>query len=152
MLTYQIWSTANFEWGWLSLVLIVLLASTYFDLKSRLIPNKITLGGILSLALYLVFFSTLPLFEHFLGFIISLFVFYPLYVLKIFGGGDSKLFLFLGLSFGAPYLISVWLWIFIIGGLQAGCWNLFFKQKSIPYALSITLGSLLYVLTSMFYA
>lgn len=152
MWSYQIWSTANFEWGWLSLVATVLLAATYSDLKSRIIPNKITLGGTLALILYLYFFSELVVLEHFFGFIISVFVFYTLYVLKIFGGGDSKLFMFIGLSLGAPYLLSVWLWIFIIGGFQAGCWNFFFKQKSIPYALSITLGTLLYLLTSRLYA
>lgn len=152
MWTYQIWPITNLEWAWVGLISIVLLSASYFDLKSRIIPNSLSFGGILCMELYLLFFSTTDTLEHFLGLIISLVVFFALYWLNAIGGGDSKLFMFVSLSFGAPYLISVWLWIFIIGGIQALFYALIFKQKNIPYALSITLGTLLYVLSSRFYA
>ncbi|NCP67637.1 hypothetical protein GW756_05190 [bacterium] len=148
MWTYELWPTQIFEWSWISLVTLVLVSAAYFDLKSRTIPNKLSLGGLLIMALYLWVFPAFPITEHLLGLLIGSIIFYSLFLLKVFGGGDSKLLIFVSLSFGAPLLISVWLWIFIIGGLQALFWRIFFKQKSMPYALSIALGSLFYILSS----
>jgi Flp pilus assembly protein protease CpaA len=149
MWTYQIWPTQSFEWGWVGLLFLILSAASYYDIKSRIIPNQISFGGILGMALYVYLFPSLSISEHFLGALIGLLVFYSLFALNVFGGGDSKLLMFVSLSFGAPLLISVWLWIFIMGGLQAIFYRYFLKQKSLPYAVSITLGCCFYILSSL---
>jgi len=148
MFIYQPWPTQYFEWTGLGLVFFVLFVAAFTDLKNRIIPNTLIFGGIMSLLFYILFFSTHSLPEHLWGFIIGIFVFYSFFVLKIFGGGDSKLMMFVSLYFGASFLFSVCLWVFMIGGLQALFYRYFLHQKSVPYAVSITLGCLFYVLSS----
>jgi Flp pilus assembly protein protease CpaA len=147
------------------LTIIFLLLATISDLYNRTIPNLILIPMFLvSLWLHQ---NNLP--EFFLALLISSIIILILYKLNFFAGGDAKLLIILGATVGHPELFYLFATIFIIGGFQAiasKVWlikrsdsevlglafgertskTLNSAKKTLPYALSILLGYLIFIL------
>ncbi len=151
------------------------LLATYFDLRSREVPAWLTLSTLLGSAAYAIYRSlwmpalltvalclvsemTIPAQRRSFAAVISAFlaIFEPtaaILCLTIFtiwllwdlghmGGADMKLMIAATLAFGSP---AVLIPITIVGGFQ-GVVALLHKQTSVPYVLSIFLGTLVYTL------
>ncbi len=157
------------------LLCAVFLIATYFDLRSREVPAWLTLTtllgsgayaiyrslwmpALLTVALCLISEMTIPLQRRSFAAVISAFaaIFQPastiiclvlltiwlLWDLGHMGGADMKLMIAATLAFGSP---AVLIPITIVGGFQ-GVVALLHKQTSVPYVLSIFLGTLVYTL------
>jgi Flp pilus assembly protein protease CpaA len=156
----------------------ILLIATYYDLRSREVPAWLTIStllgsgayaiyrglwmpAILTIALCLVSEMTIPLQRRSFAAVISVFsaIFQPagaiiclalftiwlLWDLGHMGGADMKLMIAATLAFCSP---AVLIPITIIGGFQ-GALALLRKQTSVPYVLSIFLGTLFYTLAPL---
>jgi len=142
------------------LIIIFLTISTLTDFLYRKIYNTVLIPMFL-VALYL-HQNNLP--EFFIGLLISTIFIITLYKLKFFAGGDAKLLIILGATVGYPDLFYLFATIFIIGGLQAMASKIIshskvkkyyfinfmhfknFENSQLPYALSILLGYLIFLL------
>lgn len=157
------------------LLCVILLVATYYDLRSREVPAWLTstsllgtgayatylgfwMPAFLTVALCLVSEMTIPAQRRSFAIVISAFtaIFQPsstmiclalftiwiLWDLGHMGGADMKLMIAATLAFGSP---AVLIPITIVGGFQ-GVVALLHKQTSVPYVLSIFLGTLVYTL------
>ena len=144
------------------LIITLLRISTITDLLYRKIYNTVLISMFL-VTLYL-HQNNLP--EFFTALLVSTIFIITLYKLKFFAGGDAKLLIILGAIVGYPDLFYLFSTIFIIGGLQAianKAWLIKRRdnealsqafservnnktQKNLPYALSILLGYLIFLL------
>jgi Flp pilus assembly protein protease CpaA len=160
------------------LLCAILLVATYYDLRSREVPAWLTLTtllgsgayaiyqglwmpALLTAALCLISEMTIPIQRRFFAAVTSTFsaIFQPsstilclalftiwlLWDLGHMGGADMKLMIAATLAFGSP---AVLIPITIMGGFQ-GAVALLGKQKSVPYVLSIFLGTLFYTLAPL---
>ncbi len=151
MTFYENFLPEYFSPVWFALIFTILTLASFLDIKTRKIPNWLTFGGILMMFGFLFFSQDFSIFlEHLWGFLIGSFIFITFFLLRIWGGGDSKLMIFLSLSFGIKFLAGLCFWIFMAGGFQAFIFLLFLQKKTLPYAVPITLGTLGYVLSGFF--
>lgn len=160
------------------LICAPLLIATYYDLRFREVPAWLTLtslvgsgmyaifnglwmAALLTIALCLVSEVTISLQRRSFAVVISTFaaIFQPsstiacmalftiwlLWDLGYMGGADMKLMIAATLSLGSP---AVLIPISIVGGFQ-GAVALIHKQTSVPYVLSIFLGTLIYTLAPL---
>lgn len=160
------------------LICAPLLIATYFDLRYREVPGWLTLTTLLGACVYALFRGlwmlvlltvalclvselTIPLQRQLFAAVIAAFsaIFQPsstilclalfttwlLWDLGQMGGADMKLMIAAALAFGNP---AVLIPITIVGGFQ-GVVALLRKQTSVPYVLSIFLGTLIYTLAPL---
>ncbi len=147
------------------LVLICLLVvAALIDSYQWRIPNPLTLGGSW-VALLLAAIEPGPVVSAmataFAGWLAGLLLTLPLYGVRALGGGDVKLFAMVGAFIGPVHVPAAVLLVFITGGVLAllrvmrqRAWSALWMRwptpggaglGRMPYALSICLGSLLYV-------
>ncbi len=130
----------------IALSLIVLAAASLFDLKTREVPDTLSIGFIISvlgITLIYGFYSTFSYFLYgILGFVIAFIIAFILYYSKQMGGGDAKLFMGLGAAFATfnetfPLLLILLLCLLTIGGLYSFCWGLalFLKERKKSFPL-----------------
>ncbi|WP_128896632.1 prepilin peptidase [Longirhabdus pacifica] len=126
----------------------VLMIATYTDLKKRVIPNVLVYGGAMVVMLMHMVAPVYPIGFYVLGLVPAacmsiLFFFSPDKV----GGGDVKLFLFLGLALGGvgPTIILVFTTVFIFI-LQLIFLVLKNKQKSFPMAPFVLISFIVFVI------
>jgi len=103
----------------IALVLIVLSAA-FSDIRSRSIPNWLTLGGIvagLGLNTYATGIEGLKF--SFIGFGVAALIFLPLFMIRFLGGGDLKLMAAVGACAGAANLFGIFIFDAIFGGIAA---------------------------------
>ena len=104
------------------ILLLLLLAASICDLRTRRIPNRLTFGGITLALLYGLlahhphsggFFSALG------GMAVGLALMLPLYLLHAMGAGDVKLMAMVGAFLGPEATWQAVIFVFIAGGLAA---------------------------------
>ena len=142
----------------------LLVTAALIDASSWRIPNVLTIGGTV-VALLLALTQAAPIGGSVLavgaGWLLGLLLTLPLYLVRALGGGDVKLIAMVGAFVGPAHVVTAVLSIFITGGVLAllrvarqRAWaGLFLRLQSagalslgrMPYALSICLGTLLYV-------
>ena len=116
------------------------------DLKSRIISNVLSFGLFACLLALILIFPTDAYITHFGGFLLSFCIFMPLFYKGLFGGGDVKLLLSIGLVFGLYHFLEVLVFITCIGALQAIWYKKTNpKDQHLPYAVALFLGSSLYI-------
>ncbi|SET33794.1 leader peptidase (prepilin peptidase) / N-methyltransferase/leader peptidase (prepilin peptidase) / N-methyltransferase [Oceanobacillus limi] len=130
---------------------IILLISTYTDLKSRLIYNWITFPGMAYFLIYHLLINFNDIFTYLLGFlIVGGICFFIAVVSNSLGGGDIKLFALLGLAFGwitglyilfYSYLFAVIIALPLL--LLKKIFPKKFTVKEMPMAPFITVGTFL---------
>ncbi len=141
----------------LSILLTILLAvALYFDVRTRRIPNLLTLGGVL--------FGFLGsgiaegwqgLEQSGWGLLIAGMIGFFFWSARLIGGGDHKLLIAVGAFVGHPHIITTLAAVALVGGLQAMIWLLAARRKMparsfrelsrsvrLPYSVSIALGTL----------
>ena len=140
-----------------SILILVLLAVFFIDLKHRIIPDVLTLPGII-LGFLLSFLVKSPTFlQSFLGITVSGGLFYLTAILgdRLFkkesmGGGDINLAMMLGAFLGWQKIILVLILASVLGSLIGGVAMLFpgdvRKTKAIPFGPFLALGTLITLL------
>ncbi|OGV42332.1 MAG: hypothetical protein A2X48_19630 [Lentisphaerae bacterium GWF2_49_21] len=153
----------------------LLFVATYTEIKSRTIPNWLTLGAIICALLASFALGGTDMFMNsLLGLVIGGAVFLPFCLAGVLGGGDFKLMAAVGALVGTPSIWWVLYYTVISGGVIAimyAVWNghilttsaNFFrmligrkgtpshglkKQPTIPYGLAIAIGTLWAVIIS----
>ncbi len=143
-------------WGFAtkSILILVLLAVFLIDLKHRIIPDVLTLPGII-LGFLLSFLVKSPTFlQSLLGIAVGGGMFYLAAILgdllfkkESMGGGDIKLAMMLGAFLGWQKIILVLILAAVLGSLVGGVAMLFpgevKKTKAIPFGPFLAVGALL---------
>lgn len=123
---------------------LMLLGATWFDVRTRRIPNPIVgLGALASLA-WTLSPAGPGLWMSLLGGGVAFLTFLVLHGLGWMGAGDVKLAGATGLYFGPSSALNLCLTIFIAGGVVALMWR--FKSRAshplpVPYGVAIALGT-----------
>lgn len=103
-------------------LLLLLLAASISDLRTRRIPNRLTFGGI-ALALLYGLLAPHPhgggFFWALGGMALGLAMMLPLYLLHAMGGGDVKLMAMVGSFIGPEATWQAVIFVFITGGVAA---------------------------------
>ncbi len=95
-------------------------ASALIDLRTRRVPNPLTLGiAVTGLALAATRWSGLSVTSAALGLAVGILLMLPAYVFGAMGGGDLKLFAALGTLLGPAATVAAFLYTLILGGLLA---------------------------------
>ncbi|WP_320162919.1 prepilin peptidase [uncultured Trichococcus sp.] len=102
-----------------ALLLMLVAASGFFDLKERKIPNKITFTGILiGLIFNLITGGWLGLFQGVVGMFVGLAIFFLPFVMGGMGAGDVKLMGAIGALMGWKFSVMTALYSAIVGGVM----------------------------------
>lgn len=136
----------------------ILCLASWFDIKSRKIPNQLIVLGIV-LGIGVNALGSFP--EHFysgiLGFILGLVIMLIPYCFGLLGAGDVKLFAVVGLFLGSDNILDALIYTVLCGGVLALLY-LFqigvarmrkvdtaekVNKPSLPYAVAISGGTLL---------
>lgn len=123
---------------------LMLLGATWFDVRTRRIPNPIVgLGALASLA-WTLSPAGPGLWMSLLGGGVAFLTFLVLHGLGWMGAGDVKLAGATGLYFSPSNALNLCLTIFIAGGVVALMWR--FKSRTslpvpVPYGVAIALGT-----------
>ena len=141
--------------------MVVGLAATVTDLRSRTIPNELSAGALaVGLAARTYLYGWAGLTDSLLGALIGFAVFLVFYLLGGMGGGDIKLMAAFGGLLGREQILAASIWTAIAGALIALGYLAFKKLRravrkerrasdeldrkdSMPYAPAIWLGVLL---------
>ena len=95
------------------------LAGGWYDIRTRRIPNALTLTGLLVALVLRAPFGLPSVADGVLGAGFAFLVAVPLFALGAFGGGDAKFLIALGAFLGGSRLLGALLAIAIIGGTLA---------------------------------
>ncbi|WP_243360157.1 A24 family peptidase [Fundidesulfovibrio terrae] len=99
----------------------IMIAAAAFDLRRYRIPNALTASGVLiMLGLNYLSGSFDGLTASLLGLACAFAAHFLLFAWGILGAGDVKLFCVVGAALGAGAMLTVWLFVALAGGVQAG--------------------------------
>lgn len=148
-------SRVMFTYLWWLMPLVTLsLYISYTDLVHRIIHNKTIL------LLFFICISILLKNESYISFLISflvLIVGFFLFLLKVIAAGDIKLLAVLSLAIKPEFMLLSLFTVLALGGLVAIMYLVYgfftdlqqVRQRGIPYAIPICLGSLLGIAASL---
>ena len=130
------------------MLLMLLLAASISDLRTRRIPNRLTFGGI-ALALLYGLLAPHPhgggFFWALGGMALGLVLMLPLYLLHAMGGGDVKLMAMVGSFIGPEATWQAVIFIFITGGVAAISYALWHRMAGKLLRNSAEAVQLLYI-------
>ncbi len=155
------------------LSLTVLVVASIFDLKTREIPDYLSIGFIVSVIgiefIYGFYENFSYLIYGLFGLGVSFILVFAFYHLKQMGGGDAKLLMGLGAAFASfkePYYFLILLTSLIfVGGVYSFIWGIFLfvknRKKSLPlfvktlrkrrkYRIVLVLGAIILLVLSFF--
>jgi prepilin peptidase CpaA len=127
------------EFLWLTIFLGL---SAWQDIKTRTISNDLIFTGFMGVIILQTINQTWHGFSVLIGIIVS----FGLWRLKFIGGGDSKLLMMVSFAFPPRDLYTLYLYISLAGALQALYFVTLKKETSLPYAVAILGGTLLFLI------
>lgn len=151
------------DWYYQGLLFAILLVASWFDIKSRIVPNQLVLVGLIAGILINAWVNTPGRFSFcFYGFLIGFGIMVVPYALNWLGAGDVKLFAVVGLFLGPEKIIDAAILTAFCGGLLALYYLIkmktikvpkdplmpSIKQPGLPYVLAIFGGTLLTIIFS----
>jgi prepilin peptidase CpaA len=101
------------------LLVLVLLVASWTDVRSRRIPNWLTIGGAIAGLAVRGWAGPGPLVDGALGVGLGLLLAAPFFAIGALGGGDAKLLMAVGAFMGPADLARASLLIAVVGGLVA---------------------------------
>lgn len=151
--------TASLKWGWTEMTILriwpylsLMVAITFIDLDLRIIPDKLSLGGLV-LGLATCWLGPAPWWDYVVGAAVGFGVFFAFSWLyyqmtrKIgLGGGDIKLLAMIGSFQGLEAVVWTVLMSSVLGSIVGVTWALARGQKNvmtsaIPYGPFLVLGA-----------
>lgn len=139
---------------WIQILLLITtgIAIIYFDLKERIIPNKIVLF-LLVAGIFITILDKENLYSHIIGFfIVGGLIFLLTIITKGFGMGDVKYMFAIGLLLGLKIGINSLLLGFVLGGFGSGIMLVMKKVKKtdkIAFGPYLVIGSIIALLYSI---
>lgn len=146
----------------LFILFFLLVIALFFDLKTKRIPNWLTLGApAVFLVIAFVIGGWSLVLDRFLGGVVMGWLWGIPWILGMIGGGDQKLLAAVGAALGLSFVLPVTLAVALVGGLQALAtvglhWlrgdgrAVSFRERlrttTLPYLLSIALGTIVAML------
>lgn len=142
----------------LTFILFALLVSAVVcDVRSRRIPNALTLGGaLLGIAARAIEGGSGALLDSIEGLLVAGAVGFGFWAAHLIGGADHKLLIAVGAFMGYPQIISIMAAVALVGGLQALIWvgaaklrnpaqsmRALLRSVRLPYSVAIALGTLI---------
>lgn len=133
----------------------VLVAAALWDVRTRKIPNALSLASGLFFFVLAAAQGFPVVRESFSGAFLMAVVWGMLWSMGVVGGGDHKLMIVVGAALGSTLVLPATIAVMIIGGVQAALWlaharamrprswRTLLKEIYIPYSVSIAAGSLL---------
>jgi len=126
----------NFEWLMIGFSVTVLLIASYTDLRWRIVPDWVSIGAIFIAFIYRFYSGNMM--DYIIG---AVFMFVAIIIFDLIrsgsiGGGDLKLFVFLGLAVGFPIINGIAFLTFIGAVLISVIW----KRKELPLVPVIALS------------
>jgi prepilin peptidase CpaA len=97
----------------------LLLAAAWSDVRSRRIPNALTVTGLVLALVLRLQLGPAAAIDGLLGILLAFLVVLPFFVLGVMGGGDTKLFMMIGAFMGPRDFLWAAVLIAIIGGMLA---------------------------------
>ena len=97
----------------------LLLAAAWSDIRSRRIPNALTVTGLVAALVLRLFLGPAAAIDGLVGVLLAFLVVLPFFVLGVVGGGDIKLFMMIGAFMGPRDFLWAAVLIAIIGGMLA---------------------------------
>ena len=97
----------------------LLLAAAWSDIRSRRIPNALTVTGLVAALVLRLFLGPGAAIDGLVGVLLAFLVVLPFFVLGVVGGGDIKLFMMIGAFMGPRDFLWAAVLIAIIGGMLA---------------------------------
>jgi prepilin peptidase CpaA len=101
------------------LLVLLLLAASWTDVRARRIPNWLTVGGMIAGLAVRASMGPAPMLSGALGIGLGLLLAAPFFMVGALGGGDAKLLMAVGAFMGPADLARASLVIAIVGGLVA---------------------------------
>lgn len=111
----------------LGLLITLLLASVWIDVKQRKIPNQLVSGGLVT-ALGVQMFIPGGTLQWLLGLLVGLVLLFPLYRLRVMGAGDVKLMAMVGAFIGPAAAAGAVLTTLVAGGVLGVAWAFWTKN------------------------
>lgn len=131
----------------LMVLIVVVVAAAITDLRSRRIPNWITVSGaVLGLALQVMDGGIRGALLCLGGALLGFGIFIAFYIAGGMGAGDVKLFSAVGALAGPSALIIIFVLTGLLGGvaaIAAAIWHKRIQRTFIPYGAVIAAGTLL---------
>ncbi|MSU75732.1 MAG: hypothetical protein EXS55_04435 [Candidatus Magasanikbacteria bacterium] len=145
-------------------LVVCLFIAVYFDIKTRRIPNWLTLPGIMiGLLAALVVGGQSIFISHLVGAVILGGVWFVLWQLGMMGGGDQKLMMLVGAWLGQSFAWFALVSVAVCGGFLALAytyrrhrqelaltWRQTFRVTRLPYSLAIAGGTIIVILSAVF--
>lgn len=147
------------------LVLLISFLGAIYDLKSRRIPNWLTLGAFGIILIFSIFSFKIENFINcILGFVVGILLLFIPYILGGMGAGDVKLLAVIGSLVGYKDVVLVFFYSAICGLFLGLIWLLFTpghltfllktgqilptvdKKQKVPYGIAIFMGTILYII------
>jgi prepilin peptidase CpaA len=101
-----------------TLLLVVCLAA-WSDVRSRRIPNRLTVSGLAAALILRVLLGVVPLQQGVLGVVLALGISVVLFALGVIGGGDAKLLVAVGAFLGPAGFIGALAISCVVGAVMA---------------------------------
>jgi Flp pilus assembly protein protease CpaA len=128
---------------WIALLILLSWAS-FSDIFYRKIPNALILSGLLMTLGFRFYYHSPDWITLALGGGAGLLVYLPFFWKGVMGAGDVKLMMVVGLFLGWSGVFMSALMAALLGGFLVLPAYSFFKKKTVPYGLVITLGVIVY--------
>jgi len=134
------------------ILILILLAASFFDIQTRRIPNSLIVVGYLVAVVnaYLTGFPATVILLY--GAAVGLLMLLPFYLFSLIGAGDVKLFSVVGAFLGPGPLWIGLLFVALSGGVLALFYIFTKRSHQLPYACAILGGVGLYVLLNQSHA
>jgi prepilin peptidase CpaA len=98
---------------------LLLVAAAWTDVRSRRIPNTLTVAGLAVAVLLRALVGAEAILDGLVGALLAFVLTLPLIVLGVMGGGDAKLLIAIGAFMGPRHFLWAAVLIAIIGGMMA---------------------------------
>lgn len=116
----------------------LLLAASWFDVRTRRIPNALTVAGLVAVLVLRGFLGAGAVLDGVGGAGVAMLVALPPFALGMLGGGDAKLLAAVGAFMGLDHVIGALLAIAVLGGGLAVVEAI--RQRALPQAMANTFG------------
>ena len=116
----------------------LLLAACWFDVRTRRIPNALTVAGLVAVLVLRAFLGAGAVLEGVAAAGVAMLVALPPFALGMLGGGDAKLLAAVGGFMGLDHVVGALLAIAVLGGGLAVVEAI--RQRALPQVIANTFG------------